>query len=89
MKILEAQTKDLAPIDTGFLRASIFSRIKKAVGIVATRISYAFYQEEGTPGGQMDAANQGKGFMKPAAGFVKSRLSAIFGREIRSGFRSN
>jgi hypothetical protein len=35
------------------------------------------------------AANGGKGYMRPAAAWLKPRIGAIFGKYIRAGIRSN
>ena len=56
----------LAPVDTGTLRRSLTSEVamdEKAV-YVGTNVEYAPYQEYGTY--KMQAANGGKGFLKPA-----------------------
>jgi hypothetical protein len=91
LTILESDVKLLAPVDKGFLRASIFKKVKrlarKIVGVVGSNISYAGPQELGTS--KMSAANQGKGYFRPAADKNKRRVGPIFGKHIRGGIRSN
>jgi hypothetical protein len=80
--LLEAASKAYAPVDTGFLRGSIFSEIKKFLGKVISPASYSKYQEFGKR-----AANGGKGFMKPAADLVRTKLPNLMAKHIRKGIR--
>lgn len=84
---IEGQAKLDAPVDTGILRASITRNIEGLNASVGSNVEYAIYQEEGTR--YMRAANQGQGFLKPAIEKVRSKLSAIVGKNIRIGIRSN
>ncbi len=79
---LEAQSKALSPVDTGLLRGSIKRTRRGLQGKVYTNTIYAIYQEEGNR-----AANQGKGFLKPAVALLINRISTIFGSAIRSEIR--
>ncbi len=47
---VQRSAKDLAPVDTGILRASIKTRLlpKQEAGVVFTPVEYAPYQEFGT-----------------------------------------
>ena len=76
-------------VRTGVLRGSITraSGDNKNEMVVGSNVEYAIYMEEGTR--FMPAANQGKGYFKPAVERVKTRLSAIVGRIIRAEIRSN
>lgn len=56
----------IAPVDTGNLKGSIDKKVavdEEAV-YVGTNVEYAIYQEFGTS--NMDAANGGKGYLRPA-----------------------
>lgn len=53
-----------APVDTGRLRASISHVVDDDAVIIGTNVEYAPYQELGTH--RMQAANGGKGFLRPA-----------------------
>jgi len=79
LNLLQATAKTYAPVDTGFLKASIFTRLRKFVGWVISPVSYSVYQEE--------SANGGKGYMEPAAQYTRTKVSAIFGRSIRKSLR--
>ena len=84
LRILQNQSKQLAPVDTGLLRGSIRSTLKGFIGKVFTLVEYAIYQEEGSR-----AANGGRGYFKPAVDITRNRIAAIFGKAIRSGIRKN
>lgn len=84
---IEGQAVLNAPVDTGVLRSSITRNVGKYEASVGSSVEYAIYQEEGTR--FMPAANQGKGYLKPAVERVKTRLSAIVGRIIRAEIRSS
>ncbi len=81
---LEAQSKALAPVDTGYLRGKISKTRRGLLGRIYDNVVYAIFQEEGPR-----AANQGKGFFKPAAALLINRISTIFGSAIRSEIRRN
>lgn len=84
---IEGQAKLNAPVDTGILRASITRNIEGLNASVGSNVEYAIYQEEGTR--RMEAANSGKGFLKPAVERIRQKLTAIVGRNIRIGIRKN
>ena len=79
--LIENKAKYYAPVDTGKLKSSIYSRVKNYIGIITSPATYSSYQEDGTY--RMSAANRGKGFFKPAIQFAKTRVSAIMGKNIR------
>lgn len=84
--LVEEKAKEYAPVDTSNLRNKISSKIiKKTSSIVSSKAPYSIYQEQGTI--YMSAANRGKGFFKPAVQFVRTRISAIVGKNLRSAFR--
>ena len=85
IKMTENQAKKYAPVDTGFLKGLIMSKRKGTRGFVISRAKYSWFQEDGTM--FMKAANHGKGFMKPAAQYVKTKISAIMGKAIRSAIK--
>ena len=87
VELLERKTKEYAPVDTGSLKNSITSSIKKFIGKVKVKIHYAGYQEYGTY--KMSAANNGMGYLRPAVAFVRTKISAILGKNIRNGIRRN
>lgn len=59
---IEAEAKQLAPVDTGTLRASITTYVDDPLhAVVATNADYAVYQEFGT------RHQSGQPFMTPAA----------------------
>ena len=80
--LLHTSSKAYAPVDTGFLRGSIFQKFGKFKSWVVARADYSIFQEEGKR-----AANGGRGFMKPAAQYVKTKLTGILGRNIRFWLR--
>lgn len=65
--VAEGHAKKASPEDTGRLRNSITYNVDngdKSVEI-GTNVEYAIYQELGTR--HLDAANDGRGFLRPAA----------------------
>lgn len=54
-----------SPVDTGRLRASIDHKVQGDAAYIGTNVEYAVYQEMGTS--KMSAANNGRGFLRPAA----------------------
>ena len=85
LNLLEGKAKDFAPVRRGILRGGIFQRLKRFSGAVISPVLYSLFQERGTR--YMEAANRGRGYMKPAADFLKARVAGIFGKSIRSGIR--
>lgn len=62
----ERYAKEDCPVDTGRLRSSIsHAVIDDSYAIIGTNVEYAPYQEMGTI--KMNAANNGRGFLRPAA----------------------
>jgi HK97 gp10 family phage protein len=73
---IERTAKRLAPVDTGRLRASITTELKRLAAEVGTDVEYAPYQEFGTY--KMDA----NPYLRPALNkhkddFIRSLKSAI------------
>ena len=79
LALLETTTKAYAPVDTGFLRGGIFTRIARRVGYMISPARYSIYQE--------NTANGGAGYIKPAVAFVRTRVTGIFGKNLRSAMR--
>lgn len=65
--VAEGYAVKLCPVDTGRLRSSITHVIDsgEAAVYIGTNVEYAPYQELGTS--RRDAANGGRGFLRPAA----------------------
>lgn len=75
---LQKIASDNAPYDTGRLSGSIshvVSSDEKAV-YIGTNVEYAPYQELGTS--RMSAANDGRGYLRPAVNDNKQRIQDIF-----------
>ena len=81
----ENYVRDNAPKDTGRLQNSITSRIDMSDNSVTigTNVEYAPYQELGTS--KMEAANHGKGFMRPAIQDHFDEFKKIFENELQNG----
>lgn len=60
----ERNATKLAPVDTGNLRNSIAHRVEDKTLIGGSSVEYAGYQELGTS--RMKAANNGRGYLRPA-----------------------
>ena len=60
----ERAAMQLAPVDTGRLRASISHIVDDNMVAIGTNVEYAPYQELGTY--RMSAANGGRGYLRPA-----------------------
>lgn len=79
----ERYARNLSPRDTGRLQNSITHAVvsgEKAV-YIGTNVEYAPYQELGTS--RMDAANGGRGFLRPAAQDHASEYRSILEKELR------
>lgn len=81
----ENYVRNNAPKDTGRLQNSITNRIDTRDNSVTigTNVEYAPYQELGTS--KMQAANGGKGFMRPAIQDHLAEFKNIFENELRNG----
>ena len=77
---IEAQAKDLAPVDTGRLRDSINTAIGSEEVIVGTNVEYAPYVEYGT------YSTSARPFLRPAIDLVSGRAVRIVEREGRKEF---
>jgi hypothetical protein len=84
---VESQAKAFAPVDTGFLRASIRNRVINKIanitGVVFTKVKYAIHNSKLG----RNAANGGQGFLSPALNKMRTKVTAIFGRNVRSEIR--
>lgn len=79
---VENDAAGLAPVDTGNLRNSITHDVDETSHIVAigTNVEYAPYQELGTR--RMEAANEGRGFLRPAVEDNIGKLQDILKQEL-------
>jgi len=82
---VEGEAKQLSPKDTGLLRTSISHNLQVegsiVSGYVGTNTEYGVFQELGTS--RMSAANDGKGFLRPAAYENKNNILKIVKRELK------
>ena len=66
---VEGQAKELAPVDTGNLKASITSRVVRNAAIVGTNVEYAPYMEYGTR-----FIPEGRPFLRVSLDIYRKRL---------------
>ena len=74
--LIERESKKRAPVDTGRLRASIFTTLKPFTAIVEPKVKYAIYVHEGT------RFTRPRPFMRLAADDNQQKISRIFKQEI-------
>ena len=81
-QVVENSAAGYAPVDTGNLRNSITHEVDDGSHIVAigTNVEYAPYQELGTS--KMKAANDGRGFLRPAVEDNMEKIQSIFKEEL-------
>lgn len=72
---LEGQSKILSPVDTGRLRASIYTLIDSTQAFVSTNVNYAMYVHEGT------SRMTGQPFMREALRNSENTIKDIVERE--------
>jgi len=72
-KIVEAEAKRRAPVDTGRLRSSINSGVSGDVAKVGTDVEYAPYMEYGT-----SRFPTGKPFLRPALDVSRKALVKLY-----------
>jgi len=70
--LVERESKFVTPVDTGRLRSSIFTTIKRNMAIIQPKTDYAIYVHEGT------RRMTGKPFMKEGFDKSKSRIDKLF-----------
>ena len=77
----------LAPVDTGNLKRSLDKevRMNEEAVYVGTNVEYATYQEFGTS--RMNAANGGKGYLRPAVNSHLSEYKNIAQQELSKAFK--
>jgi HK97 gp10 family phage protein len=82
---VDAAAKKLSPVDLGLLSGSISHRVVKSIGQtigqIGTNVEYAPYQELGTS--KMEAANGGRGFLRPALDDNKATVLKIISDRIK------
>ena len=74
--LVEAESKKRAPVDTGRLRASIFTTLRPMSAIVEPKVKYAIYVHEGT------RFMRPRPFMELALDDNKEKIERIFKQEI-------
>lgn len=79
--IVEGQAKELAPVDSGNLRASITSRVSGEQAIVGTNVDYAPHVEYGT------RFMRAQPYMRPAIDLNRKDLIKLFQQVFREVFR--
>ena len=82
--VAEGYAKKLAPVDTGRLRNSITHSIDPddLMAYIGTNVEYAKHQELGTS--KMQAANGGRGYLRPAANDHASKYRAIIEKHLKN-----
>lgn len=75
--MIEAESKRGAPVDTGRMRASIYTTISSTMAIVQPKVDYAIYVHEGT------SKMKARPFMANALDKVKKNSNSIFRAEIK------
>jgi len=76
--IVEGEAKKVTPVDTGRLRASIYTTVKSMSAIVQPKTNYALYVHQGTR--RMTA----RPFMKEGMERSQSRIERIFGKSVKT-----
>lgn len=77
----ESYAKQNAPVDTGNLQNSLtHTQIDKKSEAVGSNVKYAPYQELGTR--KMSAANDGRGYLRPAIEDHMDEYEEIFNKEL-------
>lgn len=74
--LVERESKKLTPVDTGRLRASIFTTILPFKAIVQPKTNYAIFVHEGTK------FMRGRPFMQQGLDKAKSQIDRIINKEI-------
>ena len=81
---VESIASENAPVDTDRLSGSITHALGPSGRdvYVGTNVEYAIYQELGTS--KMQAANDGRGYLRPAVTDNKSRIAALIRRVLET-----
>jgi HK97 gp10 family phage protein len=75
--IVEGESKKLTPVDTGRLRSSIYTTVKKLSAIVQPKTNYALAVHEGT------SRMKARPFMKEGMERSESKIKRIFQDNVR------
>ncbi|HBX15905.1 MAG: hypothetical protein UV20_C0009G0020 [Candidatus Magasanikbacteria bacterium GW2011_GWA2_42_32] len=78
---IEAEAKKVTPVDTGRLRASIFTTLFPLIAIVQPKTNYAIFVHEGT------SKMSGRPFMKEGADNAKRSIDKYFTEAIRQAIK--
>lgn len=79
--ILEKDSKKNTPVDTGRLRASIYSTIKPLSATVQPKTDYAVFVHEGT------RFMKGRPYMRQAVDSNEKRIEDVFVKEIEKAIK--
>ena len=88
-KVVQAEAKRRAPIDTGLLRGSIASRVRSKdgdiVGQVGTNVHYAIHVEYGHRAGKKGTFVPGRFFLKGALDSCRLKVTGVILSVLRKG----
>lgn len=79
--LVERYSKQVTPVDTGRLRASIFTDIQPLIATIQPKTDYAIYVHEGT------RYITGRPFMKQGVEMAKDEIERVVNDEVSQGLK--